>query len=183
MNEFNSFDSNKLEILKKTKELLDKYNNTKFDEFSLRNSILKEMLKECGDDVIIQMPFKVLYGINTKIGNHVFINYNVNLLDGGEIIIGDRVLIGPDVKIYAGSHSLKSSERMKIEDGKMKLISIPKNVIIENDVWICGNSTIVPGVKIGHDSVIAAGSVVTKDVEPYTLVGGNPAKVIKKLNE
>ena len=181
MNEFNSFDSKRLETLKKTKELLDKYNNTLFDEFSLRNSMLKEMLCECGEDVTIQIPFKVLYGINTKIGNHVFINYNVNLLDGGEIIIGDRVLIGPDVKIYAGSHSLYSNERIVIENDKMKLISIPKKVVIENDVWICGNSTIVPGVTIGHDSVVAAGSVVTKDVKPYTLVGGNPAKVIKYL--
>ncbi len=101
--------------------------------------------------------------------------------DDGEIHIGNRVLIGPDVKIYAGGHSIIPSERLKVEDGKMKLISMPKSVKIEDDVWIGGNATIVPGVTIGEEAVVAAGSVVTKDVPPKTLVGGNPAKVIKEI--
>jgi maltose O-acetyltransferase len=70
---------------------------------------------------------------------------------------------------------------LKVEDGKMKLISMPKPVKIEDDVWIGGNATIVPGVTIGEEAVVAAGSVVTKDVPPKTLVGGNPAKVIKEI--
>ena len=178
---FKSFSPELLEIVKKTRYLLDEYNATAFEEVEKRNELMHEMLGACGEDVMIQTPFKVLYGKNLYVGEHVFINYNSSLLDGGEIHIGNRVLIGPDVKIYAGGHSLIPSERLKVEDGKMKLISMPKPVKIEDDVWIGGNATIVPGVTIGEGAVVAAGSVVTKDVPPKTLVGGNPAKVIKEI--
>ena len=178
---FKSFSPELLEIVKKTRYLLDEYNATNFEEADKRNELMHKMLGACGEDVIIQTPFKVLYGKNLYVGEHVFINYNSSLLDGGEIHIGNRVLIGPDVKIYAGGHSLIPSERLKVEDGKMKLISMPKPVKIEDDVWIGGNATIVPGVTIGEGAVVAAGSVVTKDVPPKTLVGGNPAKVIKEI--
>lgn len=91
-------------------------------------------------------------------------------------------MFGPDVKIYSGNHSLVSEERMKIVDGRLQLISIAETVEIGNDVWICGNVTIVPGVKIGDRAVVGAGSVVTKDVPVGCLVAGNPAKVIKRID-
>ncbi len=92
-------------------------------------------------------------------------------------------MIGPEVKIFSGNHSLIPEERMKIVDGKMQLISKAEPVTIGDDVWICGNVTICPGVKIGNRAVVAAGAVVTKDVPEGCLVGGNPAKIIKKIEE
>ncbi len=180
--EFLSFSPENIEIMRRTRELLDQYNATAYDENEKRAALLQQILGSCGDDVTIQTPFKITYGTHVSVGNHVFINYNAEFLDGGTIIIGDRVMFGPDVKIYSGNHSLVSEERMKIVDGRLQLISIAETVEIGNDVWICGNVTIVPGVKIGDRAVVGAGSVVTKDVPVGCLVAGNPAKVIKRID-
>ena len=183
MSEFVSFSAENIAIMKKTKELLDEYNGTAYDESGKRTELLHKMLDSVGTDVTIQTPFKVTYGTHVHIGDHVFINYGADFLDGGDITIGNRVMIGPEVKIFSGNHSLIPEERMKIVDGKMQLISKAEPVEIGDDVWICGNATICPGVKIGNRSVIAAGAVVTKDVPEGVLVGGNPASIIKKVEE
>ena len=178
---FNSFDEERIRVLRETRNMLDEYNSTGFDEVEKKNELLQRMLGSCGEDVTVQTPFKVVYGKNLYIGDHVFINSNSSILDGGEIRIGSRVLIGPDTKIYAGNHSLNSDERIVVENGKTRLISIPQPVTIGDDVWIGGNVTIVPGVEIGNGAVIAAGSVVVKNVPERVLVAGNPAKVIKNI--
>ena len=180
---FISFSKENVEIMRKTRVLLDEYNKTKYEEQEIRDSILKRMLGTCGEDVTIQTPFKVTYGTHVHIGNHVFINYQADFLDGGDIYIGNKVMMGPEVKIFSGNHSLIPEQRMKIENGKLQLISKAQPVIIEDEVWICGNVTICPGVKIGKRATIAAGAVVTKDVPSGYLVGGNPAKIIKKIEE
>lgn len=180
-NNFVSFSAENVAIMRRCRELLDEYNSTSYDEGEKRAVLLHDLLGSCGEDVTIQTPFKITYGKHLHIGSHVFINYNADFLDGGEIRIGDRVMIGPDVKIYSGNHSLVVSERMKIVNGKLQLISIAEPVTIGDDVWICGNATICPGVTIENNAVIAAGAVVIKDVPKHTLVGGNPAKVIKEI--
>ena len=183
MNSFISFSAENIAIMRRTRELLDEYNGTGYDENDRRSELQQEMLGSVGADVTIQTPFKVTYGVHVHIGNHVFINYGADFLDGGTITIGSRVMIGPEVKIFSGNHSLVPEERMKIVDGKLQLISRAEPVEIGDDVWICGNVTICPGVKIGNRAVIAAGAVVTKDVPEGVLVGGNPAKIIKKVGE
>ena len=183
MNSFISFSAENIVIMRRTRELLDEYNGTGYDENDRRSELQQEMLGSVGADVTIQTPFKVTYGVHVHIGNHVFINYGADFLDGGTITIGSRVMIGPEVKIFSGNHSLVPEERMKIVDGKLQLISRAEPVEIGDDVWICGNVTICPGVKIGNRAVIAAGAVVTKDVPEGVLVGGNPAKIIKKVGE
>ena len=183
MNSFISFSAENIAIMRRTRELLDEYNGTGYDENDRRSELQQEMLGSVGADVTIQTPFKVTYGVHVHIGNHVFINYGADFLDGGTITIGSRVMIGPEVKIFSGNHSLLPEERMKIVDGKLQLISRAEPVEIGDDVWICGNVTICPGVKIGNRAVIAAGAVVTKDVPEGVLVGGNPAKIIKKVGE
>ena len=179
---FNSFAPEMVGIMRETRHLLDEYNRTEFEEGEKRTELLRRMIGGCGEDVTVQTPFRVTYGKNLYIGDHVFINYNSSLLDGGEIRIGNRVMIGPDVKIYAGNHDLHASERFIFENGRMEIITIPQPVVIGDDVWICGNVTVVPGVTIGNGAVIAAGSVVTKDVPPGALAGGNPAKVIRMID-
>lgn len=180
--EFVSFSPENIAIMRRCRELLDRYNTTAYDEGEARTALLHQMLKTCGVDVTIQPPFKVTYGKHVSVGDHVFINYGAGFLDGGEITIGSRVMIGPEVKIFSGNHSLRPEERMRIVDGKMQLISLAEPVVIGDDVWICGNVTICPGIKIGSGAVVAAGSVVTKDVPEGYLVGGNPARILKKIS-
>jgi maltose O-acetyltransferase len=150
--------------MRRCRQLLDEYNATGYDEGEKRWSLLGEMLGSCGEDVTIQTPFKVTYGTHVYIGDHVFINYGAGFLDGGDITIGDRVMVGPDVKIYSGNHSLVPSERMRIVEGKLQLVSIAEPVTIGSNVWICGSATLCPGVTIGDGAVVAAGAVVVKNV-------------------
>ena len=179
--DFISFSPENIATMRKTRLLLDEYNATAFDDGAQRSALLHEMLGSCGEDVTIQTPFKITYGVHAFIGDHVFINYGADFLDGGTIRIGNRVMMGPEVKIFSGNHSLIPEERMKIVDGKLQLVSKAEPVEIGDDVWICGNVTICPGVKIGNRSVVAAGAVVTKDIPDGCLVGGNPARLIKKI--
>ncbi len=123
---------------------------------------------------------KFEYGIyisdtrNLKIGNHVRINENVFLQ--GSISIGNYVMIAPNVAIYSKTHNYHDINTPMVLSGETEM----KEVIIEDDVWIGINSVILPGVKIGEGSIIGANSFVNKDVEPYSIMGGIPARLIKK---
>lgn len=115
-------------------------------------------------------------GYNLSVGKDFYCNFACALLDGGRITIGDRVLFGPNVHVYTPTHPLDPAERNGLEGPEMT-----KPVTIGNDVWVAGGVIILPGVTIGDGCTVGAGSVVTRDVEPYTVVAGNPAKVIKRL--
>ena len=118
-------------------------------------------------------PFYTDCGKNIHLGKNVFINSCCHFQDQGGITIGDNVLIGHNVVIATLNHN---------QNPKFRASIIPKPVKIGNDVWIGSNATILPGVKIGDGAVVAAGAVVTKDVKSNTIVGGNPAKLIKRVN-
>lgn len=120
-------------------------------------------------------PFYTDSGVGIRVGRRVFINQNCTLYDLGGITIGDDVMIGPNVTIVTTGHPVEPTERFAYLIGKP--------VVIERNVWIAANVTIIGGVTIGENSVVAAGSVVTKDVPANTLVGGNPAKVIRPIGE
>ena len=120
------------------------------------------------DNVQIDSPSKLI------IGNNVSVNRGCILHAGGEIEIGNDVLIGPGVIIYSQNHSYRDLSKKIINQGYNT-----KKVNIDSNVWIAANAIILPGVTIGEGAVVAAGSVVTKDVEPNTIVGGNPAIFIK----
>ena len=147
-----------------------------------RAEAIKSLFGSIGERFALGAGFRIHYGVHTTIGDDVFINSGCNFLDSNLITIGDRVLFGPDVKLYCGEHSLNAAKRFGTrEDGTPYIISYTKPITIGSDVWIGGNVTILPGVTIGNNVVIAAGAVVTKDVFDNCVVGGVPAKQIKKL--
>ncbi|MBV5111507.1 sugar O-acetyltransferase [Bacillus altitudinis] len=158
----------------KARQLTFAYQQT--NEPSQRKAILKELLGACGEDVVFEGRIQCDYGYNIEVGEHFFANFDAVLLDVCKITIGDHCLLGPNVHIYTAGHPLNPEERQTgIEFGKP--------VTIGHHVWIGGGAIINPGVTIGDHAVIASGAVVTKDVPANVIVGGNPAKILKHLEE
>lgn len=160
----------------KARELMKKYNSCPEDKAEKLKSILKELIPEGGKGLFIQPPFYCDYGYNIKTGNGVYFNFNCVILDGMEVKIGSRSMFGPNVQIYTASHPLNAKERAS-------MLEFSKAIEIGEDVWVGGNVTICPGVKIGNRAVIGAGSVVTKDIPNDVFAAGNPCKIIKKIEQ
>ncbi|KAG6610776.1 Maltose O-acetyltransferase [Phytophthora cinnamomi] len=159
-----------------TRKLVKKYNELEGAETPEAQEILTKMLGAKGRECFIEMPFRCDYGSNIRLGDNVYMNFNCVLLDVCEITIGDRVMFAPNVQLYTATHPLGPKARASGYE-------LGKPITIEDDVWIGGNVTVVPGVTIGRGAVIGAGSVVTKDVPPMCVYAGNPAKFIKKIEE
>lgn len=154
-----------------TKQLLVKMNNSG-DPSEIRAILSKITGSNIHESTSVFTPSYINYGKNIKIGKNVFINFNCTLLDLGGIIIEDNVLIAPNVSLLSEAHPIEPENRQSLVPG---LVHIRKNV------WIGANATILPGVTIGENSIVASGAVVTKDVPDNTIVGGVPAKAIKTL--
>lgn len=123
----------------------------------------------------MEPPFFCDYGYNISVGNNVFINFNCTILDVTPVVIGDHVLIGPSVSLYAATHPTNWTLRSSgLENGAP--------ITIGNHVWIGAGTVICPGVNIGDRSLIGAGSVVTKNIPADVVAAGNPCRVIRKLN-
>lgn len=141
-----------------------------------RSEIIKSLLGGTGERFIIHSPFHCDFGTNIKIGNNFIANFNLTILDETDVTIGDNVFIGPNVSIYTITHALDISQR---NEGLMQA----RPVTIEDNVWICGNCVILPGVTIGDGCVIGAGSVVVHDIPPLTLAIGNPCRPLRPITE
>lgn len=163
-----------LKRLERTRDRLWEFNNLRPSQVDKQREIIRQLLGVCGEKFHFNQPFRCDYGCNIYLGENFFANFNLTILDEAEVRIGDNVLIGPNVSIYTACHPLNAAERSTGVEWAEK-------VIIGNNVWIGGSTTILPGVTIGDNAVIGGGSVVTKNVEPNTVVAGNPAKVIKRL--
>ncbi|MFD1418145.1 sugar O-acetyltransferase [Companilactobacillus keshanensis] len=136
---------------------------------------IKEIVGSHGQRISVQANFNCDNGLNIHVGEDFLSNYNLTILDIAPVNFGHNVMIGPNVDIYTVNHPMTAKGR-----SEYKAIARPVN--IGNDVWIGGKVSIMPGVNIGNNVVIAAGAVVTKDVPDNTLIGGVPAKIIKKLD-
>lgn len=143
-----------------------------FGGAKLRAFVARRFLKKCGKPVSIGLGSRIHR--NTELGNNSGIGRNCELTNG--VVIGDNVMMGPNVYIITQNHK---TDRTDIPMNRQGYTEI-KPVVIEDDVWICANSSIMPGVRVGKGAIIAAGAVVTKDVEPYTVVAGIPAKIVKR---
>ena len=163
-----SFGEYAQDALKITMELNTKYNPPE----KVRGLFSELTASEIDESCFIIPPFHTEFGKNTKIGKNVFINSCCRFQDNGGIEIGDKTMIGPNVTIVTVNHEINPETRIN---------AIPKPVKIGRNVWIGADCTILPGVTIGENSVIGAGSVVTKDVPANVIVAGNPAKLIKEI--
>ncbi|MCE5231277.1 sugar O-acetyltransferase [bacterium] len=161
------------------KQLHREYNSTLSTDAEKLNSILTKLLGSKGRNVWITAPFFVDYGENIHIGDNVEINMNCVFLDSNKITIGDNCGIGPGTHIYTVFHPVKAEERLSRESTFWKSRTAP--VTIGKNVWIGGSVIILPGVTIGDNTTIGAGSVVTKSVPASSLAVGNPCRVIKEL--
>lgn len=158
------------------KELVHDFNATRPRETAERERILSELFASAGKGLWIEPPLHVAYGIHTRIGDQVYANAGLQLIDDSEIVIGDRVMFGPRVTIATAGHPVHPELRA---DGTQ--YSAP--VVIEDDVWVGASVTILPGVTVGHGSIVAAGAVVTANVPPMSVVGGVPARVLREITD
>lgn len=163
-----------LRRLEVTRQRIWEFNNLNPAMTDELKAMFRKIVADCGEKFHINQPFRCDYGCNIHIGNNFFANFNLTILDEAPVTIGNNVFIGPNVSIFTACHPIHPTER---NTG----IEWAEAVAIGNNVWIGGDATILPGVTIGDNSVIGAGSVVTKDVAPSTVVGGNPARFIKHV--
>ncbi|WP_073123612.1 sugar O-acetyltransferase [Reichenbachiella agariperforans] len=155
--------------------LFQEINRTGDEHKEQRNELFYKLFGSAGEDLWIEPPFYCDYGYNIKLGEKVFMNFNCCILDVMEVNIGNNVLFAPNVHVYTASHPLDAKTRSK-------WLENAKPVTIGNDVWIGGGAIVCPGVTIGNRVVVGAGSVVTKDVPDDVLVAGNPAQVIRPID-
>jgi acetyltransferase-like isoleucine patch superfamily enzyme len=138
--------------------------------------VFSELIGKTVDDSFLLIPpFYTACGVDITVGRNVFVNQNCTFYDLGGLDIADDVMIGPNVSLITTGHPIEPSQR------RAGVTANP--IVIEKNVWIGAGATIIGGVTVGENSVVAAGSVVTKDVPPNTLVGGNPARVIRSIAE
>jgi len=157
-------------------DLLYDFNHTRPTEIKRRQEILHQFLAEIGDDCYIEPPLHANWGKHTHLGDNVYANFNLTLVDDTHIYIGDYVQIGHNVTIATAGHPIEPQRRKKSIQ-----FNIP--VHIGDNVWIGANSVILPGVTIGENSVIGAGSIVNKDIPNDVVAVGNPCRVLRPINE
>ena len=155
--------------------LMRDFNATGTDEPERWRAAMKALLPNAHPTAVVKPPFFCDFGTEIFLGENVFVNYNCTFLDGADVRIGARTLVGPDVRIYTPNHPMDYIERRKPIDRYSP-------VTVGEDCWIGGGTVICPGVTIGDRVVVAAGSVVVHDVPSDVLVAGNPALVKRSLN-
>lgn len=153
-----------------------KFNDSNFWEDKTALDELRKLFGKAPEDMVLTPPFYCDHGDRIYFGHHFYANTGLTILDENEVRFGDHVFLAPHVSIYTAGHPIdKDVRRLDLE--------YAKPVTIGNDVWICGNVVINPGVTVGDDVVIASGSVVTKDIPSHVVAGGNPCKVIRSITE
>jgi acetyltransferase-like isoleucine patch superfamily enzyme len=146
--------------------------NATSDPEVIRNLLGKIIGGEVHTTTMVFPPFQINYGRNTKIGQNVFINFDCTFLDLGGIIIEDNVMLAPKVSLLSEGHPIAVIDRQTLTT---------RTIHIKKNAWIGANATILQGVTIGENAVVAAGAIVSKDVPANTVVGGIPAKIIKSI--
>lgn len=163
----------------------DRFNRIPLWMFGTKMRALKRLIPSSkGKNLFVFAPFYCEYGVNIKVGNGCFFNYNCTLLDVSPITLEDGVWVGANVTMATPMHPFLADERLPRDypDGNHDL-EYSQPITIKKNAWICSSATITGGVTVGENSIVAAGAVVTKDVPPNVIVGGVPAKVIREIDE
>lgn len=151
-------------------------NRLTFNDAAEVRALFSDLIgKRVDDSFLLIPPFYTTGGRDINVGRNVFVNQNCTFYDLGGLDIADDVIIGPNVSLITSGHPIEPSQR--------RAFVVAKPIVIGKNVWIAAGATIIGGVTVGENSVIAAGSVVTKDVPPNTLAGGNPARVIRSIGD
>jgi maltose O-acetyltransferase len=179
---YNSRDAELLEMYHHARSLLHQLNHLDSRLTKERSDVLTQLLGKVGEHVWIEAPFFCDYGAHITIGANTFVNVNCVFIDNNEITIGKNGLIGPHVQIYTAAHPLQADQRIHTTGHDTRYLTSSQPVTIGDNVWIGGNTVILPGVTIGHNVTIGAGSVVTKNIPDNVLAFGNPCIVQKQLN-
>lgn len=160
----------------KAKELLFDFNSLRPGEVEKRNEMLHTLLGKVGENVFVEPPFRCDYGYNISLGDNFYANYNCIILDCAKVTIGNDVMFGPNVCLFAAGHPIDSQLRAALWE-----FALP--ITIGDKVWLGGNVTVTAGVTIGENTVIGAGSVVTKDIPANVVAVGNPCRVLREVTE
>jgi acetyltransferase-like isoleucine patch superfamily enzyme len=161
--------------VKRAMVITAKLNRLTFNDTDEIRALFSELIgKKVDESFLLIPPFYTAGGDEIRVGRNVFVNQNCTFYDLGGLDIADDVMIGPNVSIITAGHPLEPSQRRT---------TIGKPIVIEKNVWIAAGATIIGGVTVGENSVVAASSVVTKVVPRNTLVGGNPARVIRSIGD
>ncbi|KUZ76307.1 transferase [Burkholderia ubonensis] len=162
--------------IKRAMAITASLNRLTFNDADEVRALFSDLIgKEVDESFLLIPPFYTAGGVDISVGRNVFVNQNCTFYDLGGLDIADDVMIGPNVSLITTGHPIEPSQRRDFV--------VAKPIVIERNVWIGAGATIIGGVTVGENSVVGAGSVVTKDVPPNTLVGGNPARVIRSIAE
>lgn len=178
-------DSTILAQIAKARRLTREYYLADYEDTGKRESILRELFGKVGENVLVDAPLYCDHGDNIFIGNNVVIGMNCTFVDNQEIHIGNQVMIASNVQIYTASHPVLPKERLVPdwkERGTTFFRTYARSVVIRDNAWIGGGCIILPGVTVGENSVVGAGSVVTRDVPDNCVAAGNPCRVIRSLD-
>ncbi|GAB6260910.1 sugar O-acetyltransferase [Photobacterium sp. R1] len=170
--EYNARDEALVNDRKQAKIMCHRFNLADPSDMAARMAILAERVQFRGD-AHMEPSFYCDYGYNIELGPNFYSNHNLTILDVCKVTIGENAFIGPNVMISAATHPIDPLERLKTEDGAP--------VWIGDNVWLGGNVSVLPGIRIGHNCVIGAGSVVTKDIPDNCVAAGNPCRVIRTI--
>lgn len=160
----------------KAADLCFEFNHCKPSDTAKRQAILQALFGEIREDAVITPPFYCDYGVNVRLGRYFYSNYNCTLLDAAPITFGDYVFIAPNCVFSTAGHALDRDQRNQGLE-----IALP--ITVGDNVWIGANVVVLPGVTIGNDTIIGAGSVVTKDIPAGVIAVGNPCRVVRVITE
>jgi maltose O-acetyltransferase len=169
-----NYDPSLINARLRTKGALKTYNDTDPGNLESRTAQLKALLGRTAATLLIEQPFRCDYGHNIEVGDNFYANFGLVILDANKVIIGDNVFIGPNVGLHTSGHPLDAKRR---NAG----LEYARPISIGNSVWIGAGVQVMPGVTIGHNSVIGAGSVVTRDIPPDVVAAGVPCRVLKSI--
>ena len=164
-----------LEESLRCKDLCFEFNGLRPSQLEEKRKIIRRLFGRTGRSFLIQPPFWCDYGYNIEIGENFYANHNCVILDCNKVVFGDNVLVGPNCGFYTAGHPLDAGERLKG-------LEYARPIKVGCNVWIGAGVSVMPGVTIGDNTVIAAGAVVTKDIPEGSLAAGVPARVIKRID-